>query len=85
MKTFLLVALATAMLAVAAPAVAQSPTQSAYSGTGANQVSSLESTQTTGASTLPFTGLDVGAVSLVAIGLLGTGFALRRRTKSDTH
>jgi hypothetical protein len=87
MKTILLIALATAMLAVAAPALAQSPTQGAYSGTGANQVSSLDSTSTTttSASTLPFTGLDLGAVSAVGIAMLGTGFLLRRRAKSDTH
>jgi hypothetical protein len=87
MKTFLLIALATAMLAVAAPAMAQSPTQGAYSGTGANQVSSLNATSTTQTTspTLPFTGLDLGAVSVVGIALLGTGFVVRRRTKSDTH
>jgi hypothetical protein len=82
MKVRIVVAIVcVAMLAVAAPAFAESPAQTAYSGTGATQVSSAENT---GAS-LPFTGINVTALGAIAVVLLGTGFVLRRTTRARTH
>lgn len=67
------------MLAPAGPALANSPTQSAYSGSGANQITQAGANASPNAQTLPFTGIDLGALSAVGIVLLGTGFILRRR------
>lgn len=69
-------------LAYATPALANSPTQSTYGGPGANQVSKLPATSA--ARTLPFTGIDLSALSLVGVGLLGAGVVLRRRTSHST-
>lgn len=33
--------------------------------------------------TLPFTGLDVGLMALLAVGLVGLGFGIRRATRSQ--
>lgn len=61
------------MLAVAAPAWAEDPAQNAYSKFSQNATSS---------STLPFTGINVGAVVLVGLLLLAAGFVVRHRTRA---
>jgi hypothetical protein len=89
-KTFLVV-LCALCLGIAAPAWANSsPTEGAYGGTGANQVSQVQDTTaarsptaTTSAATLPFTGIDVGLVAAVAVVLVGSGLILRRRADTD--
>jgi hypothetical protein len=53
------------------------PSATAPSGTAAVETSSSGS--------LPFTGLDVGILLLVAVALTGTGLALRRLTASGVH
>ncbi|MCW2968316.1 MAG: hypothetical protein JWM71_2088 [Solirubrobacteraceae bacterium] len=53
-----------AVAAAPAPVAQVTPTRAASSGGG----------------TLPFTGLDLGLVAALAVGLLGLGFALRRST-----
>jgi hypothetical protein len=65
--------LCVAMLAVAAPAWAQSPAQNAY-----GQFSQFNQSS----STLPFTGIDVGAVALVGLVLMGAGLAVRYRVRA---
>lgn len=91
MRKIVLVALCAIMLGIAAPAMANSPSQGAYGGTGNNQLSQVQSTTasnsptaTTASGTLPFTGLNVGVLAAVAAVLLGTGLALRIRTRSDS-
>ena len=87
MRKLLLVVLCGMALVTAAPAMAANPTQGAYSGTGANQLSQVQSDATSqspaGTSgTLPFTGMNLGLVAGVAITLMGSGLVLRRRTRS---
>jgi hypothetical protein len=92
-KTFLVV-LCALCLGIATPAWANSsPTQGAYGGTGANQVSQVQdttasrsptaTTSAASAGTLPFTGIDVGLVAAVAVALVGSGLVLRRRVGTD--
>jgi hypothetical protein len=70
------------VLALPALALAQSPTQSVYGGTGANQVSQVtQSSQRT----LPFTGINLAVVGAVGAVLLGTGFLLRRSSRASTR
>jgi hypothetical protein len=92
MRKFLVIGLCSMVLAVAAaPALANSsPSQGTYGGTGANQLSQVQgvssttsTTASTTASSLPFTGLNVGLVALIAVVLIGSGFALRTRSRSD--
>lgn len=64
-----------AMLAFAAPALAD-PTENAYSGTGATQISSADNSEA-----LPFTGINLTALGAIAVVLLGTGFVLRRTSR----
>lgn len=59
-------------LALAAPALAASPGQDAYGGTGASQVT---------AGSLPFTGLNLLTLIAVAAALIGTGFVVRRSVR----
>lgn len=94
MRKVLVVVLCGILLGVAAPAMAQGPTQGAYSGSASNQLSQVQGVQSTGAtngsptaatsSTLPFTGLDVGLVVVAAIALAGTGLVLRRQSSSGS-
>lgn len=92
MRKVLVVVLCGILLGVAAPAMAQSPTQGAYSGTGANQLTQAQSNSapTNGtradatSGTLPFTGLNLGLVVVVAAVLAGTGLMLRRQSGSDS-
>lgn len=67
-------------LALSAPAVADSnPAQSAYSGLPTESVQAVQSSASSG--TLPFTGIDLGALSAVALVLVATGLVLRWRSK----
>jgi hypothetical protein len=59
--------------AVAQPAAAQSPTISAYSGSGPSVQTNVEPHNS-----LPFTGVDVGLVVGAGVALAGAGLALRR-------
>jgi hypothetical protein len=94
-KTFLVV-LCALCLGIATPAWANSsPTQGAYGGTGANQISQVHDTTASpsptatatasaaSAGTLPFTGIDVGLVAAVAVVLVGSGLVLRRRVGTN--
>jgi hypothetical protein len=92
MRKILVIGLCSILLgAVAAPAMANSsPSQGTYGGSAANQLSQVQSlttdsntTASTTASSLPFTGLNVGLVAVIAVVLLGSGFALRIRARSD--
>jgi hypothetical protein len=93
MRKILVIGLCSILLgAVAAPAMANSsPSQGTYGGSGANQLSQVQSltanndaaTTSTTASSLPFTGLNVGLVAVIAVALIGSGFALRMRSRSD--
>ena len=68
------------VLALAMPAYAQTPTQDAYAGlAGVEQDDGGNDAATDGS--LPFTGLELAVVALVGVGLLGTGFAVRRATQ----
>jgi hypothetical protein len=86
MRTTLLAVVCGMMLAVAAPALASGPTEGAYAGPGANQISSVQNTSaeaTSDSGTLPFTGLNLGLVAVVAVALVGAGFGLRRQTRRE--
>jgi hypothetical protein len=91
MRNLLIVGLCGIVLGVAAPAMASSPSQGAYGGSGNSQLSQVQSqntttspTATTAGSTLPFTGLNLGMLGGVAIVMMGAGLALRIRTRSDS-
>lgn len=88
MRKLLLPCLFAILLGTAAPALANSPSQGAYGGTGNNQLSQVQgdTSDTTAASsgTLPFTGLNVPVVAAIAVSLLGAGVALRIRTRTDS-
>jgi hypothetical protein len=94
-RKLLLVVLCGIVLGVMPAMAAASPTSGAYSGTGAQQLSQVQSASasqsptnaanTSGTSgTLPFTGLNLGLLGGVAIALMGTGLVLRRRTRSTS-
>jgi hypothetical protein len=57
------------------------PTVEGASATSVPHVASVTPPRSTG-DTLPFTGLDIGAIAGAAVLLLGLGFALRRGTGS---
>ncbi len=87
----LLVSVVVLALAFATSAWAESPSANAYAGVGADQISQateptaqIESTNESTGSSLPFTGLDLGAIVLAGAMLGGTGFALRRWSKSSS-
>jgi opacity protein-like surface antigen len=88
MRKLLLLCLCAILLGTAAPALANSPSQGAYGGTGNNQLSQVQSntsdTTASSSSTLPFTGLNVPVVAAIAAGLVGAGVALRIRTRTDS-
>jgi hypothetical protein len=70
------------MLAVTSTAWAQNPAQNAYGPSSVNQLSQVESTSENEASTLPFTGIDVGGVAIVGLVLLGVGVVVRYQSRS---
>jgi hypothetical protein len=85
----LLVSIVVLALAFATSAWAQSPSTNAYAGVGADQISqatepTAQLQSTNDGSSLPFTGLDLGAIVLAGAMLGGTGFALRRWSKSSS-
>jgi hypothetical protein len=87
MRKLLLLCLCAILLGTAAPALANSPSQGAYGGTGNNQLSKVQSNTsdtTASSSTLPFTGLNVPVVAAIAAGLVGAGVVLRIRTRTDS-
>jgi opacity protein-like surface antigen len=87
MRKLLLIGLCAILLGTAAPALATSPSQSAYGGTGNNQLSQVQSNTASksSSSSLPFTGLNVPALVGIAVLLGGAGVALRMRTRTDSR
>jgi hypothetical protein len=98
MRRVFLVVMCGIMLGVASPAFAAgSPSSSTYGGPANSQLTSVtsqltsttpdgpNSAKTVSASSLPFTGLDVGAIVVIAAGLLASGLALRVRSRSDVR
>jgi hypothetical protein len=89
MRTSLLAVLAVSFVfALGGSALAQdSPTRDAYGGLlgdeAENNVGGDVATQQLGDNTgsLPFTGFEVGLVTLAGFGLVGLGFAIRRSTR----
>jgi ABC-type Fe3+-siderophore transport system permease subunit len=96
-KLATLFAIFTLALALASPALAQSPTQDAYGGTLGEQVGgggngapapeqapaeTAPAAKETGS--LPFTGFEVGIIVLAGIALAGAGYTLRRTTRKPT-
>jgi LPXTG-motif cell wall-anchored protein len=73
-KSFFLGLTCLVMLAVAAPAWAEDPAQNAY-----DKFSQFNGTSS---STLPFTGINVGAVALIGLLLVAAGFVVRSRTRA---
>ena len=86
MRKLLLIGLCAILLGTAAPALATSPSQSAYGGTGNNQLSQVQSNTASksSSSSLPFTGLNVPVLAAIAVVLGGAGLALRIKTSSDS-
>jgi hypothetical protein len=89
MRKLLVGVLCSILLGVAAPALANSPSQGAYGGNGNNQLSQVQSntaskTSATSASTLPFTGLNVPVIIGIAVVLVGAGLTLRTRMRTDS-
>jgi len=86
MRKLLLIGLCAILLGTAAaPALANSPSQGAYGGTGNNQLSQVQSnTASKSNGSLPFTGLNVPVLAGIAVLLAGAGLALRIRTSSDS-
>lgn len=84
MRKLALVVLSCAMLAFAAPAMADSPSTGTYSSVGATQVTRAQTPSSNDVqNTLPFTGMNVSTLALIAVVLIGSGIVLRRRTSSD--
>jgi hypothetical protein len=74
-KTALFVSAWASTLMFVAPALADSPTQSAYGCQGCSTIDG-------GSSSLPFTGLNVALIVLFGVLLLGAGLAVRRSTRT---
>jgi hypothetical protein len=79
---------------LAAGALAGSPSSAVYGNTGAKVDAALapatssaptaaQAASTTGSSTLPFTGLDLGVICAAGVLLIGVGFTLRRVTRKS--
>ena len=85
MRKVLLIGICAILLGTAAPALANSPSQGAYGGTGNNQLSQVQSnTASKSSGSLPFTGLNVPVLAGIAALLAGAGLALRIKTSSDS-
>jgi hypothetical protein len=61
------------MLAAASPALADNPAQNAY-----DKFSQFDGTN----STLPFTGINVGALAIIGVLLIAAGIAVRYRLRT---
>ncbi len=83
MKRVLLIMLCLGALCLSAAPALASPTNSAYSGTGATQISQVQTAAKPSTSALPFTGLNLAVVGLVAVVLAGSGLILRHRSAAD--
>jgi hypothetical protein len=68
------------VLALAAPALAQSPAEQAYGGVCGSQQTACEPD-----GTLPFTGINAGVVGVLGVVLLGAGFAVRKGIRTRTE
>jgi hypothetical protein len=73
---FILVLVLSAALVVPSAALAETPGDDTYSDVLTRQVASDPGTSASQGS-VPFTGLEVGLIVLVATALLGAGFAIR--------
>jgi hypothetical protein len=91
--TVIAVALATVMLVFSGLAVAQTPSDDAYSGLAAEQqaaaVADDNDDDSVGAvaddgGSLPFTGFEIGIALLAGTALIGTGVLIRRASRGDT-
>jgi opacity protein-like surface antigen len=82
-KITMLLACAVAVLALAAPAFAQTATQDTYEGlAGAQQGGGgTAGTADSGGGSLPFTGLQIVLLAGAGAGLLGAGIAMRRASR----
>ncbi len=83
----MLLVVAMAFMAMTAPALAQTPTASAYD--ESQVLGELENPPDkpppSTDNSLPFTGLDVAVLVLMGVGLVGTGFVIRRNVSSRTE
>jgi hypothetical protein len=85
------VALATVMLVFSGLAVAQTPSDDAYSGLAAEQqaaaVADDDDDEAVGTvdegGSLPFTGFEVGIALMAGVALIGTGVLIRRASRGD--
>jgi hypothetical protein len=68
-------------LALAAPAVAQGPAQDGYISDGPQAIEKTRSSGDRDPSSLPFTGMDLGLVGGLGLGLLVVGAGMRRLTR----
>ncbi len=83
-----LLAVVFASLALTAPAFAQTATEDAYDsvvgaqefGGGGGSDNAAQAADSSGS--LPFTGLELGVIALMGAGLLGTGVAIRRVSRT---
>jgi hypothetical protein len=83
--------LASVMLAFSGLAVAQTPSDNAYSGLAAEQQAAaggddngtVNTTAAAEEGSLPFTGFEVGIALLAGTALLGTGLLVRRAARDD--
>jgi hypothetical protein len=87
MGVVLVAMLACALLApVGASAQTVSPTDEQYEqgvlGVASGNTNDPGSTGSSSSSQLPFTGLDVAAIAVIGIGLVGAGFAIRRAARA---
>ncbi len=74
-KLLALGAICAALLAFAAPVMADTPAEDAYGSEG------TQHRVTEG--TLPFTGIDSTLVAVIGAGLVGTGFVVRRAVRTN--
>ncbi len=93
-RTISILAALVVMLVVAAPAFAQTASQSGYSGQGGQVQGQVDEDSTTpvavvesggsdsGGGSLPFTGLDVGLLAGAGLLLAGAGIGMRRLTRA---
>lgn len=76
-RSAIFLAVCAAIFTLATPALADSPTQSAYGCQGCNVI-------THDGPDLPFTGLNLGLLVLFGVLLVGTGLAVRHSARSGS-